>query len=291
MPKNIVQDKEQLYDDIISLKKKLNNCAEENIRLKTQLQISDTELAKKDTYIKELLGRVNMSHMHEEKVHKIKVDTHLVTALKKRVKELSTLNTSKSSEIQTIRRSVKLTKLYEAEVEIKAYQDECQRLREVIDEVQNKCSGTSELPVGQPTAAQNSSVAKKLREENDELLSAIHKKEEELTGWKEKAKKVEKRVQMLEKEAEKKEDDNEEMIRKLTVELEKRKEEAKGEVNQLKKANIELKKAVKMKEEELEEKLDEVAKHAEKKYAYETELKLLREKVKECMRAEVYGYR
>lgn len=61
---------------------------------------------------------------------KIKLESHLTSNLKKKVKELQSNVTSKHNEIEALKRHIKSTKVAEIEVEMKLYIDECGRLRQ-----------------------------------------------------------------------------------------------------------------------------------------------------------------
>jgi uncharacterized coiled-coil DUF342 family protein len=56
-------------------------------------------------------------------------------SLKKQVKELKTECIRKEEELEQIRKSLKNTKHQEYDIEVKAYIDECQRLRQVLTDM------------------------------------------------------------------------------------------------------------------------------------------------------------
>ena len=55
-------------------------------------------------------------------------------SLKKQVKELKMEMIRKDDELETYKRSVKQTKMVEHEVELKAFKDECTRLRHLLED-------------------------------------------------------------------------------------------------------------------------------------------------------------
>eukprot|EP01022_Parablepharisma_sp_SALTPOND_P000995 TRINITY_DN105406_c4_g1_i1.p2 TRINITY_DN105406_c4_g1~~TRINITY_DN105406_c4_g1_i1.p2 ORF type:complete len:849 (+),score=138.53 TRINITY_DN105406_c4_g1_i1:84-2549(+) len=237
VPKNIQKDKEDLYDEVIRLKKELNNGKAELKKLKTQISIQEKDLSKKDAYIKELLASKNSK---AEATAKTKPDTYLITALKKKIKELHSKNIKKDSEITTIRHNVKTTKIYELESELSTSLEECKRLRAMLEEFSNKGGGT-EQPMSKPSDSKK--PLQKVQEENEELVKALQQKEEGITMWKEKAKKAEKKVQSLEKEvnetkeviaeAKKAVDEKEAMVKLLRGKLNKEQQEVPTEPKKL----------------------------------------------------------
>jgi len=64
-----------------------------------------------------------------------KLDSHLSQNLKKKIKELNTSVEAKQSEIETLKRNIKVTKIAEIEVEMRSYIDECTSLRHQLEEV------------------------------------------------------------------------------------------------------------------------------------------------------------
>ena len=295
IPKNITHDKEEMYDETIRLKKDMNACKGENTKLKTQIQQYENNLTKKDNYIRELLNQINAqqgSTDNIKKVQKIKVDTHLVAALKKKIKELNNLNKAKNDEMELMKRKLKATKIKEIEAEAQVYIEESTRLRQMLEDLMSKGSGTSIPPAADNNPKQQNDLLKKVKQENSELVNALHKKEEDLTSWKEKAKKLEKQLQTQEKELakNKKMGDNHKEIDKLkedfgkkNAKLEEEAAKVASQCEELQKINNDLSRAIKQKDksiEGLEEKYNEAVKHQSNKKAYETELGLLRGKLK-----------
>ena len=64
-----------------------------------------------------------------------KFESHLTQNLKRRIKEMQNTITSKSEELELVKRNIKTTKAGELEVEMRAYVDECTRLRQQLEEV------------------------------------------------------------------------------------------------------------------------------------------------------------
>ena len=58
-----------------------------------------------------------------------KFESHLTQNLKRRIKEMQIVITSKTEELDIVRRNMKTTKSQEMEIELRTYVDECTRLR------------------------------------------------------------------------------------------------------------------------------------------------------------------
>ena len=54
-PRVIHQERERLYDDVMKQRMATNNLKDENVRLKTKLQIVEVELQRKDKVIDDLM--------------------------------------------------------------------------------------------------------------------------------------------------------------------------------------------------------------------------------------------
>lgn len=83
-PRNIRQERERLYDDALRQKMISNLLKEENVKLKTKVHILEGELAKKERLVDDLL----LQQDGAPKPGKLKLDSHLSTNLKRKVREL-----------------------------------------------------------------------------------------------------------------------------------------------------------------------------------------------------------
>lgn len=120
-------DKEQLYEETLSLKMEVNFFKEQNIRLKTKLQQTEKELGKKEDFLDEI-------HMNTKEPSTIS-NSHLVGNLKHSIKELKNELKQREEDIDKLKRDTKVSRVNELEVELQAYTDECTRLRHHIEEV------------------------------------------------------------------------------------------------------------------------------------------------------------
>lgn len=126
-PRHISMDKEQLYEETLSLKMEVNFFKEQNIRLKTKLQQTEKELGKKEEFLDEI-------HMNTKEPMNVS-NSHLVGSLKHSIKELKAELKLREGDIERLKRDTKVSRVNELEVEIQAYADECTRLRHHIEEV------------------------------------------------------------------------------------------------------------------------------------------------------------
>lgn len=63
------------------------------------------------------------------------MESHLTNNLKRKIRELQSDVSTKSNEVEALKRHIKSTKFAEIEVEMKLYMDECARLRAQLEEV------------------------------------------------------------------------------------------------------------------------------------------------------------
>ena len=56
-PRKINQERERLYDDVMKQKMVKNNLADENMKLRTRIQIIEGELGRKEKIIEELMNQ------------------------------------------------------------------------------------------------------------------------------------------------------------------------------------------------------------------------------------------
>lgn len=84
-PKKVRGEKEQLYEEALSLKIQMNSLKEENIKLKTKAQILEKELNAKEDMIAELFDQKDLSTIGNigSKLSKRKFESHLTLNLKR----------------------------------------------------------------------------------------------------------------------------------------------------------------------------------------------------------------
>lgn len=111
-PKLSQYRKEDLYDERMTLKSKANQLEEENLRLKTRIKFLEKEAKREET-----------------------VDENsLLAVFKAQVKDLRAKLDEKEAELKDLKGNIKVTRATEVQVELKAYMDECTRLRRIAEE-------------------------------------------------------------------------------------------------------------------------------------------------------------
>ena len=118
-PRKIKIDKERLYEENLALKQSSNHLIEELIKVKTRYLHLEKEIKRKEED-----GQISFSG-----------SGFLINTLKQSVKDLKGEVSRKNSEIEKLRRSLKITKLGEYEVQMNAFGDECVRLKHKLEEV------------------------------------------------------------------------------------------------------------------------------------------------------------
>ncbi len=130
-PRVVNQEREQLYEDNLKQKLTANHLKDENMRLKTRIQMLEGEMLKKDKLIGELISKPEGAPKPKVK----QLESHLTQNLKRRIKEMQIVIGSKTEELDLIKRNMKNTKQQEMEIELRAFAEECQRLRGQLEEV------------------------------------------------------------------------------------------------------------------------------------------------------------
>ena len=112
-----------------------NNLRDDNLKMRTRLQMAENELARKDKMIDELLLAQQDNSKNGGKI-KIKIDSlNLMRNLRRKVREQQVELQERRDQVDLLKRNIKNTRTNETEVEIKLYQDECLRLRASLEEV------------------------------------------------------------------------------------------------------------------------------------------------------------
>ena len=145
-PRIVTQERERLYDDVMKQKMTTNNLADENMRLRTKVQIVQQELQKKERVIDDLvttqkestyigIASPKPSYTTRMSMPGKTIETHLVINLKRKIRDLQTELAQKDEEIEALKKNIKFTRASEMEVEVKMYMDECVRIRQQLEEV------------------------------------------------------------------------------------------------------------------------------------------------------------
>ena len=119
-PKKIIMDKEQLYQENLELKMKVHYLSEELLRIRTKMMQQESELLKRED---------------SQKITDKSKNGNLIQGLKQSIKELKAEKVFREQEIFKLKSNLKGSKVNELEIEVKAYIDECTRLRHHLEEL------------------------------------------------------------------------------------------------------------------------------------------------------------
>lgn len=293
----MIQDKEQLFDQAIKLKQNMDNCLEENIRLKNRIQQFDKELDKRDKIIQELLFKVDSDQgISQMNFQPRMAEPHLVSALKNQIKNMKNELRLKEEETTKMKKNIKITRIQEAEIEMRMFSDECTRLKHLIEEiVKQKAIGYTMQDInalGEKINKQTS-LLNNIQQENKQMSSILQKKEEELSNWKEVTTKLEKKISSLSVEAKenmkvrKSYNDSKKELQNIKDKLTQVKLEGKdkqigafrAKIDELLRKQKEMTEKIDIKERKIKN-LEEVS--AQKKNNFENELGELKKKAGEC---------
>ena len=162
-PNRIFIDKERLYIENMQLKVKNNELTEILIKYKAKnLQLEKEKHKKEDS------PTPTSSH-----------SSYFVKILKQNIKELKNELQNKENELNKQKKSMKLTKAIEMELEIKAYIDECTRLKHYLEEIIKEKQETFDSTTNQE---QNSDT------KTSNLLKIIEDNQKEIQKLREKLK-------------------------------------------------------------------------------------------------------
>ncbi|EAR85717.2 hypothetical protein TTHERM_00311970 (macronuclear) [Tetrahymena thermophila SB210] len=200
IPKNIYQDKERLYEELIATKKIINQLRFENHKLQTHCYGLKQELKKYEQsepvdnlQTSSLLNSIKKKTNKSTGLYSNQEISSIIPTLKKQVADLTAQLQQKEKEMNTLKRNVKLTKISELEVELKSYMDETIRLRRLLQQslsLKPKNEDEGDGSVEEKFISQMNQIHN-LKSENSKMLDA----NEEL-----KIKLIEKEKQILEME-------------------------------------------------------------------------------------------
>lgn len=156
-PKYIALDKERLYEEALALKMEANYFREENVKLRTKMQQLERELEKRDETLEDLRTTAKEKHFSTTLQ-----SLHLISSLKSTVKDLRNELKTKEEESQKAKRDMRTSRISELEVELRAYVDECTRLKHHLEEAMERLMQESQ---GSRLEVHNSEEVRALEED------------------------------------------------------------------------------------------------------------------------------
>uniref|UniRef100_UPI00398E7617 IQ domain-containing protein E isoform X2 n=1 Tax=Pristiophorus japonicus TaxID=55135 RepID=UPI00398E7617 len=123
------KEKEDMYDEIIELKKMIQAHKAENDILKTKLRRSEEENSRKEKQIEQLLDPSKSSEYARRLIDKKNDTSGIVTGLKQRIFKLEQQCKEKDSVLNKLQTDLKTTNMEEMKITMETYYEEIQRLR------------------------------------------------------------------------------------------------------------------------------------------------------------------
>ena len=219
-PSKISVDKEKLYNDNMALKVKINDQKATIMRYKAKIMQLEKELQKKE----ELSGSLNPS-----------CNNYLVKLLKQTIKDLRQEIENKNLELGKQKQNMKLSKYLELELEVKAYMDECTRLRHSLEEIikEKELNDSTANRSFENGDMKTLNLLKIIEENNKEIQKLKDKIKTEGQGKRDKTPKFQEEFSKATKELESLKKNFSIKEKKLVEELEKLKESSKDKQKEL----------------------------------------------------------
>ncbi|EAR96448.3 hypothetical protein TTHERM_00191160 (macronuclear) [Tetrahymena thermophila SB210] len=196
IPKNIMFDKEVLYDELLKTKNNQNILVQENHSLKTKLIGMKEEIfriCKKEQINPYEIEQSKYKQLFKESANSTpslnkQSQATLIFNLKKQITELQNEAKAKEQDLQKIQRSVKLTSIKELEVQLKMYSEECLRLRRMLEQQikldkdeRLKINDSQEVDGSQRDPNSNYNQAfSLLKQDNIQMAANLKRQEEEI---------------------------------------------------------------------------------------------------------------
>ena len=183
-------DKEHLYNELLIAKKVANKLKDENTKLKTKARREAQEAKKRTNQLKELILRVEETEGLTSS--KGRIETVLELELKRQVKALRKALMQMETKYLCLKKSIRATKVQELTSEVRAFSNECERLRRMGKELSSKKNvfNIEEVAVIEEKMHKQSVIINKLKQENEKLNTFINNKNKEISELKTKIEKL-----------------------------------------------------------------------------------------------------
>ncbi|XP_034544369.1 IQ domain-containing protein E isoform X2 [Notolabrus celidotus] len=139
------REKEDMYDEIIRLKKTIHAQKSDNQQLKAKLRRSEEDNTKREKQIEELLDPTKGSEYTRSFVDKRKEGSVVVNGLKQRILKLEQQCREKENALSKLQSELRTTNLEELKITVETYFEEIKRLRVLLEaaeksRAESKCS-------------------------------------------------------------------------------------------------------------------------------------------------------
>lgn len=172
------RDKEDMYDEIIRLKKTLQAHKSDNQKMKAKLRRLEEDNAKREKQIEELLDPTKGSDYTRSLVDKKKEGSVVINGLRQRILKLEQQCREKENALSKLQSELRTTNLEELKITVETYFDEIQRLRILLEaaekssRTESKCSQRQQKVLSS-TVHRLSENLKQLQQENTVLREEL----------------------------------------------------------------------------------------------------------------------
>uniref|UniRef100_A0A1A8JT35 IQ motif containing E n=1 Tax=Nothobranchius kuhntae TaxID=321403 RepID=A0A1A8JT35_NOTKU len=171
--------KEDMYDEIIRLKKSLHSQKSDNQQMKVKLRRLEEENAKRERQIEELLDPTKGSEYTHSLVDKKREGSVVVNGLKQRILKLEQQCREKGNALSKLQSELRTTSLEELKITVETYFEEIQRLRMLLEaaekssRAESKCSQRQQKVLSS-TVQRLAENLKQLQQENAALREELN---------------------------------------------------------------------------------------------------------------------
>ncbi|XP_071246237.1 IQ domain-containing protein E isoform X1 [Salvelinus alpinus] len=176
---NDYREKEDMYDEIIHLKKSLQAQKSEKDRMKAKLRRLEEDKTKKDKQIEQLLDPTKGPEYTLGLVDKKHQGSLVVNGLKQRILKLEQQCREKENTVTKLQSELQTTNLEELKITVETYFEEIQRLRMILDATEKSSRAESKgsqrkQKVLSSTVLRLSENLKQLQQENHTLREEVN---------------------------------------------------------------------------------------------------------------------
>ncbi|XP_070780262.1 IQ domain-containing protein E [Enoplosus armatus] len=172
------REKEDMYDEIIRLKKSLQAQKSDNQQMKAKLRRLEEDNAKRERQIEELLDPTKGSEYTRSLVDKKKEGSVVLNGLKQRILKLEQQCREKENALSKLQSELRTTNVEELKITVETYYEEIQRLRVLLEaaeksnRTESKCSQRQQKALSS-TVHRLSENLKQLQQENTALREEL----------------------------------------------------------------------------------------------------------------------
>ncbi|XP_035491984.2 IQ domain-containing protein E isoform X2 [Scophthalmus maximus] len=172
------REKEEMYDEILRLKKSLQAQKSDNHQMKAKLRRLEEDNAKREKQIEELLDPTKGSEYTRSLVDKKKEGSVVLNGLKQRILKLEQQCREKENALSKLQSELRTTNLEELKIAVETYFEEIQRLRMLLEaaekssRAESKCSQRQQKALS-ATVHRLSESLKQLQQENAALREEL----------------------------------------------------------------------------------------------------------------------